>query len=187
MLLGLLSGSAEALTVTGVVNAAGNVGILDLGLNTVQGTGSGSCAFLDVAPVLQCDAEYNTFSVDLPTGLEMTSIVAEVLSRTGVTQGSSFDSSDGTILNTAVTGVSASGNILNGLLIGPSLGLGQYLIQGLLNPTGAGAYSYDWKLSFTTQAVSDVPIPAALPLFAAGLSAMGFMGWRRKRKAAGAG
>lgn len=32
--------------------------------------------------------------------------------------------------------------------------------------------------------VSEVPIPAALPLLAAGLSAMGFMGWRRKRKAA---
>lgn len=29
-----------------------------------------------------------------------------------------------------------------------------------------------------------VPIPAALPLFAAGLSAMGFMGWRRKRRVA---
>jgi hypothetical protein len=29
---------------------------------------------------------------------------------------------------------------------------------------------------------SAVPIPAALPLFAAGLSAMGFMGWRRKRR-----
>lgn len=26
-----------------------------------------------------------------------------------------------------------------------------------------------------------VPIPAAFPLFAAGLSAMGFMGWRKKR------
>ena len=32
---------------------------------------------------------------------------------------------------------------------------------------------------------SPVPIPAALPLLAAGLGAMGFMGWRRKRKAAG--
>lgn len=30
--------------------------------------------------------------------------------------------------------------------------------------------------------VPEVPIPAALPLFAAGLSAMGFMGWRRKRR-----
>jgi hypothetical protein len=32
--------------------------------------------------------------------------------------------------------------------------------------------------------VAEVPIPPALPLFAAGLSAMGFMGWRRKRKTA---
>ena len=31
---------------------------------------------------------------------------------------------------------------------------------------------------------SPVPLPAALPLFAAGLSAMGFMGWRKKNKAA---
>jgi hypothetical protein len=35
-----------------------------------------------------------------------------------------------------------------------------------------------------TEIVSPVPLPAALPLFAAGLSAMGFMGWRRKRRAA---
>ena len=35
-------------------------------------------------------------------------------------------------------------------------------------------------------AVSSVPIPAALPLFAAGLTAMGFLGWRRKQKAAAA-
>jgi hypothetical protein len=31
---------------------------------------------------------------------------------------------------------------------------------------------------------SNVPIPAALPLFATGLGALGLLGWRRKRKAA---
>jgi hypothetical protein len=31
---------------------------------------------------------------------------------------------------------------------------------------------------------SPVPIPAALPLLASGLGALGFVGWRRKRKAA---
>lgn len=31
--------------------------------------------------------------------------------------------------------------------------------------------------------VGEVPLPAAFPLLAAGLSAMGFMGWRRKKKA----
>jgi hypothetical protein len=39
-------------------------------------------------------------------------------------------------------------------------------------------------LTFLDASVSAVPIPAALPLLAAGLSAMGFMGWRRKRRAA---
>jgi hypothetical protein len=32
-------------------------------------------------------------------------------------------------------------------------------------------------------AVSAVPLPAALPLFASGLGALGLLGWRRKRKA----
>ena len=32
--------------------------------------------------------------------------------------------------------------------------------------------------------VPDVPLPAALPLFAIGLAALGLFGWRRKRKAA---
>lgn len=39
-------------------------------------------------------------------------------------------------------------------------------------------------LEFGTSGPSPVPLPAALPLFAAGLSAMGFMGWRKKRRAA---
>jgi len=32
--------------------------------------------------------------------------------------------------------------------------------------------------------VSPVPLPAALPLFASGLGALGLLGWRRKRKGA---
>ena len=46
-----------------------------------------------------------------------------------------------------------------------------------------------WALPGTvdiTHGASDVsatPLPAALPLFATGLGAMGFLGWRRKRKA----
>ena len=34
------------------------------------------------------------------------------------------------------------------------------------------------------QAVSNVPLPAALPLFAGGLVGLGLLGWRRKKKAA---
>lgn len=34
--------------------------------------------------------------------------------------------------------------------------------------------------------VPEVPLPAALPLFAAGLGAMGFLGWRRRKAAVAA-
>ncbi len=34
--------------------------------------------------------------------------------------------------------------------------------------------------------VTATPLPAALPMFASGLGAMGLLGWRRKRKAQGA-
>jgi hypothetical protein len=40
----------------------------------------------------------------------------------------------------------------------------------------------DTTFSATT-GVSAVPLPAALPLFASGLGALGLLGWRRKRKA----
>jgi hypothetical protein len=53
------------------------------------------------------------------------------------------------------------------------------------------SFLYNWQsgqiaggsdLSFTL--VTATPLPAALPLFATGLGALGLLGWRRKRKAA---
>ena len=40
--------------------------------------------------------------------------------------------------------------------------------------------------TFTLTLVTATPLPAALPLFASGLSALGLFGWRRKRKNAAA-
>lgn len=40
----------------------------------------------------------------------------------------------------------------------------------------------DYRITFST-AVSVVPLPAALPLFGAGILAMGFAGWRKQRQA----
>ncbi|MDH3194914.1 MAG: hypothetical protein OEL78_01225 [Hyphomicrobiales bacterium] len=42
-----------------------------------------------------------------------------------------------------------------------------------------GAYSFDLTLA----GVNPVPLPAALPLFGAGLGMLGFLGWKRRRKA----
>jgi hypothetical protein len=42
----------------------------------------------------------------------------------------------------------------------------------------------NFEVISTTATFSQVPLPAALPLFATGLGALGLLGWRRKRKAA---
>lgn len=48
--------------------------------------------------------------------------------------------------------------------------------------------TYDnWKLkTLTVEYTTPVPVPAALPLFGTGLAFMGFIGWRRRKKAAAA-
>jgi PEP-CTERM motif len=80
---------------------------------------------------------------------------------------------------------------------------GLYMNIGLTGPNGGAAGQwYDAGGGISTGAsgadpvvgyfveyeVNAVPLPAALPLFASGLGALGLLGWRRKRKtAAGAG
>ena len=53
--------------------------------------------------------------------------------------------------------------------------------------TGSGPYEQTGgdfgQLDYAPMSVSATPLPAALPLFATGLGAMGLFCWRRKRKA----
>jgi len=56
------------------------------------------------------------------------------------------------------------------------------------NSSGGGPYTLDagydnFHVDINTAAT---PLPAALPLFATGLGALGLLGWRRKRKNAAA-
>lgn len=51
------------------------------------------------------------------------------------------------------------------------------------NATGAIS-GLNFDIVVFENAVAAVPVPAALPLFGTGLAIMGFLGWRRKRKAA---
>lgn len=55
--------------------------------------------------------------------------------------------------------------------------------NGLKNfiPIGANQNIANWSVSEVP--VAPTPLPAALPLFASGLGALGLFGWRRKRKA----
>jgi len=55
------------------------------------------------------------------------------------------------------------------------------LVDGTFSfPVPNGTNTYDGISAGT------VPLPAALPLFAGGLGALGLLGWRRKRRAAAA-
>ena len=50
-------------------------------------------------------------------------------------------------------------------------------------PTSFGTINYFSSANIEFAEASAVPLPAALPLFATGLGALGLYGWRRKRKA----
>jgi hypothetical protein len=84
---------------------------------------------------------------------------------------------------------------LNINLIG--LGINSHLSSSTTDPIGmitvtldAGAHFENLNLNgssaFLSVAPATTPLPAALPLFATGLGAMGLLGWRRKRKNAAA-
>jgi len=75
--------------------------------------------------------------------------------------------------------LTTNGALLTSVVISSDLGfteLKQFAISGLLNcgPTGSGC----------APVPNAVPLPAALPLFAAGAGFLGFVGWRRKRRTA---
>jgi hypothetical protein len=84
-------------------------------------------------------------------------------------QGSSF-----TITSGFVTGL----NLLRLIVNDTGAGIG-----GNLNPSSQPT-SATLTGSVTFDVVSTVPLPGALPLFAAGLGALGLLGWRRKKKLA---
>ena len=61
--------------------------------------------------------------------------------------------------------------------------LWQFAVSGLqLGPNSGGLPSTGSLIARVTDPVTQAPLPAALPLFASGLSAMGLFGWWRKRK-----
>jgi hypothetical protein len=125
---------------------------------------------------------YDNIAGIFTDGTVTESITATLIANADPTQGgrinffnSTFDNGLG-LIATALIGYDLS------MSIGP--------ISGTLNPTlGSGSFATaDGNLQFTgldslsfTAAVT--PLPAALPLFATGLGALGLLGWRSKRTA----
>jgi hypothetical protein len=57
-------------------------------------------------------------------------------------------------------------------------------LTNFITENADGTFSYTTSNGVNTyDGISETPLPAALPLFATGLGALGLLGWRRKRKA----
>jgi hypothetical protein len=61
------------------------------------------------------------------------------------------------------------------------VGVNEFLVSDINSGGGPSGAAF---FATVTYDVSQTPLPAALPLFATGLGALGLLGWRRKRKAA---
>ena len=88
-------------------------------------------------------------------------------------------SSDNITLNSPLASVALTGNpssapsyVINNM----NLAAGTYLLDNYLK-------QHRSQLRGSFAPVSSTPLPAALPLFAGGLGALGLLGWRRKRRA----
>jgi hypothetical protein len=68
------------------------------------------------------------------------------------------------------------------ILSGTPFGGGSATLSANIDPQFFAPPGYTIELSPGIGNVATTPLPAALPLFATGLGAMGLLGWRRKRK-----
>ena len=71
--------------------------------------------------------------------------------------------------------------LANGDAVGLRLGPTQFNLRTITGPNELERSMVSFNATFVP--VSEVPLPAALPLFATGLGALGLLGWRRKRGA----
>ncbi len=112
---------------------------------------------------------------------------------------SSITLGDGSFLTTAVLGFRGTDVCCNGGDSDPnSFNIASNGLTAIMTLWGANGFDgedaydgtstlgMDLRLSFNRDPsqIGVVPLPAALPLYGTGLALMGFVGWRRKRKAA---
>jgi hypothetical protein len=155
------SGISTATTITG----SGGTNVIqingDINLNDANLTLSGGPADIYVIRVTGKLALTGTASLNLSGGVKLTNVIYDFT-------GSTSDS-----INTHVN------DVLNGYIVAPNLAM---TLDGIFNGEIIGGQNISLLSGATVNAVSAVPLPATLPLFATGLGALSLLGWRRKRK-----
>lgn len=177
---------AQALPVQAatVVNISGGVatGISDL----VVGTNHYDVTFLDGTAAATYDSVYGTNATYEAPYSDAANIAAAIISSlnaltpsipdiAGTDTGQGFD---GFFIPQSVT----TSDVAFYYSYHSISGTAAYLSPALY--IGGRSYSYNATYVWASVASTAVtPLPAALPLFAAGLSALGLLGWRRKKAA----
>jgi len=166
--------------------------------------GAVAAAVVLIAPMAASAATFHfSFSAGSFSGSGdfISSDVSSPFLITNIMNGSVSDPNVNMGVASAITGIDNSYGGANNLLsypVPPALAYVDH--SGISFDTASGMYnlflSGHYILAASTQGASTfvnsftvtevVPLPAALPLFAGGLGALGLLGWRRKRKAAAA-
>jgi hypothetical protein len=119
-----------------------------------------------------------TFSYDTTTERTFAiSIVVSCLSGTVCTDPGTYTGGGHLTTNDGLTGLDFSAPDLYFAFADP--------LTGAADPVVAINFA-DLNFKAATGEIAPTPVPAALPLFATGLGALGLFGWRRKRKNAAA-
>lgn len=168
--LAIVSSAQAQPIIPTVPTATYNLGMVTPGAGWVsESVGIG--AFVDTFTFTSTDNTAIGSQVDnLPLSLTFNNIVTDLLDITGLTV-SLYDS-----LGNVLVAASSSNSLYYGNLLS---GTGYTLV---VTGTGTGEDGGIYGLSYN---VSAVPIPAALPLFGAGLLALGAMAWSKKRREQG--
>jgi hypothetical protein len=181
-----LSGSSS----TSHVVSVGSIGFVDgftLSSPTeIKFTSSGSGTFINSSGVLGAATGTVIFNLQGPSIFIINDVIS--LSENNFSGKSTYDLSlnpGNYLFNWSMEADAGAGNN-PGLVASSSADLSHTgtLTIDAVTPGASLAFLSGHDYSSSSEAISATPLPAALPLFATGLGALGLLGWRRKRKAA---
>ena len=130
----------------------------------------------------------DTITLTFPIAENVTSFAAVLFNGQSTTETYQATASSGatTVASQTVTNLAAASDPAGFAHISLASS-GAAITAVILTTPNAGINGWDFlvdTITITSTPTSVVPLPAALPLFATGLGALGLLGWRRKRKLA---
>lgn len=170
--------------VTGFLEDAARLGVLDAGLNTVAGHMDGGCfeywGGIDCNPGEYGIDTQDSFVIEVAEGHWIDSITVSLYIMSGPEGlGVDFSADDSNYFPVTYSPWLESGSTTPNLVLGP-IGPGEYSLSMYgQSANAAGPYSVDYTIQINVATASPVPVPAAVWLFGSGL--VGLVGIARRK------